>query len=119
MGSEMCIRDRLGELEDCAEASVAGVAVCYDGSKIVDVGSGLALVGAESSSLIVVSSVVQLLGFEETLYLVGHGVIRVVPKVWRDFIGGCEDGRARPAGNVQDLLVRCLLGHLDWINRTH
>ena len=59
------------------------------------------------------------LGLSQALDLVGNGVIWVVAEVGRDFVGGCEDGGAGPAGDVEDFLVRGLLSHLDWVDGSH
>ena len=55
----------------------------------------------------------------QALDLVGNSVVWVVAEIGRDFIGGCQDGGAGPAGDVEDFLVGCLLGHLDWVNGSH
>ena len=60
-----------------------------------------------------------LLSLEQSLNLVRHGVVRVVAKVGGDLVGSGQQGRARPARDIQDLLVGGLLGHLDGVNGTH
>lgn len=63
--------------------------------------------------------IVELLRFEESLYLVRNGIVRIVSEVWRDLVGAREYGGARPPRNVQHFLIGCLLCHLDRINDTH
>ena len=63
--------------------------------------------------------VMQLLCLEQSLHLVGHGVVRVVSKVGRDFIGGGQQRRAGPPRNIENLLVLCLLRHLYGVDRAH
>ncbi len=60
-----------------------------------------------------------LLRFEQSLHLIGYGIVWIVAKIWRDFVGRREYGRAGPAGNVEHFLVRSLLGHLYRIDSSH
>lgn len=60
-----------------------------------------------------------LLCFEKSLDLVGYRVVRIITEIRRNFICCCEDGRTCPARDVKDLLVECLLGHLNGVDGTH
>ena len=64
-------------------------------------------------------AIVVLLGFEHSLHLIGYRVVWIVAKVGRNLIGGGKERRACPTRHVEDLLIRCLLRHLDWINGAH
>ena len=70
--------EHLSELEDSGEATVSGVGVGDDGAEVVDVsglgGFGRGEVGAGFALL----AVMEELGLEEVLYLVWHGVGRVI-----------------------------------------
>ena len=63
--------------------------------------------------------VVQLLGLEQPLHLIWHRIVRIVAKVRRDFIRTGQYRGASPARNVEHLLVRRLLRHLNGINGSH
>jgi len=64
-------------------------------------------------------SIMELLCFEESLDLIGYGVVWVVPEIRRDFICRRKHRRARPARDVKNFLVRSLLGHLNRVNGAH
>lgn len=99
--------------------NIPSITVSDDRSQIVDIRSGLALVRSHLASGIPMLAVVHGLGLEQPLHLVRDGVIRVVTKVGGHFVGGGQKGGASPTRNIQDLLVRSLLGHLDRVNSTH
>lgn len=113
------LREELGELENGGETSVPGVTVGDDGPQVVCVGCAGALLRCELPSGIPLLTVVHRLSLGEALDLVRYGVVWVVAEVGGHLVGGCEEGRAGPAGDVEDLLVRRLLGHLDGIDSTH
>lgn len=61
----------------------------------------------------------ELLCLEQSLDLIGDGIVWVIAKVSGDFVCGSKDGGAGPARDVEDLLVWGLLGHLDGVNGAH
>ena len=95
-----------------------GVSVGDDRPHIINIRRRFPLLRRQLSPRVPVLPVVHLLGLEQPLDLVGDGVVRVVAKVWRHFVCGREEGGAGPSGDVQNLLVGRLLGHLNGINRT-
>ena len=99
--------------------NIPGVTVRNDGSHVVDIWGVLALLRGQFASGIPVLPVMHLLSLEQSLNLVRYGVVRVVAKVGGDLVGSGQQGRARPARDIQDLLVGGLLGHLDGVNGTH
>lgn len=64
-------------------------------------------------------TIVHRLGLEQPLHLVRHGVVGVITKVGGDLVGGGQKGGAGPTGDIQDLLVGGLLGHLHRIYGAH
>ncbi len=99
--------------------ALPSVAVGYDRSQIIDVFCRFPLFSAQLPSRIPMLPVMQLLRFEQPLHLVGHGIVRIISEVRRDFIGGGQQRRAGPPRNVKNLLVFGLLCHLHGVNRAH
>jgi hypothetical protein len=99
--------------------NLPGVTVCNNRSHIVNVRSRLSLLRGHLPPRIPVFAVMQLLSLEQSLDLVGHGIVRVITKVGRHLVGRRQNRRARPARYIQDLLVRSLLGHLYGVNGAH
>ena len=64
-------------------------------------------------------SIMELLSIEKSLYLIWNSIVWIISKVWRDLVCRCEGGGAGPAGDVENLLIRGLLSHLNWIDRSH
>lgn len=96
-----------------------GISISNNWSHVVKVGGGFALLGGQPSPGVPLLAIVHRLGLEQPLDLVRYGVVRVVAKIRRDLVGAGQEGGTCPAGNVQDLLVGGLLGHLHRVNGTH
>ena len=127
---------QLGQLDNCRETSVTiyesvqyarvvanyhlpSVAVCNDRTHVVQVWCLRPFLWAHLPPIVPVLAIMELLSLEEPLHLVWDGVVWVIAKVGGDFVGGGQDRRARPPGDVKHLLIRSLLGHLHRVNGTH
>lgn len=95
------------------------VTIGNDGSHVINIGSRLSLVSGHLPSCIPLLAIVHLLRLEETLHLVRDGVVRVIAEIGRHFVGRGEERGTGPAGDIEDFLMRSLLGHLHGIDRAH
>lgn len=86
---------------------------------VVNVGGLHAFFCGHLPSHVEVLPVMELLRLEQSLHLIRYGIVWIVTEVCRDLVGSGENRRASPAGDVQNLLVRCLLSHLYRVNGTH
>ena len=65
---------------------MAGVAISYDWSEIVNVGHFLSFLGADLPSSIKSSPVVKLLCLEKPLHLIWYGTVGIISKIGRHLI---------------------------------
>jgi hypothetical protein len=70
------LNEELGELKDGGQSSVSGVGIGNDGTEVVDVGLGGTLLNGGRETLLTLLAVVEKLGLEEVLDLVGDSVLR-------------------------------------------
>ena len=71
--SRALLDEELGELHDSRQASMTGICVGDNRPKIVDVGTICAVGLRSREAVLALLSVVEELGHEEVLYLVGYG----------------------------------------------
>lgn len=103
----------LGELHDGGQAAVTRVGVGNDRAQVVDVRRVLALLGRHARASLALLAVVEELGHEQVLDLVGHRVGRVVGQVGTGLVGRRRRRRRLPARDVDRVEVLCHLRHLD------
>mmetsp|Transcript_40457 Transcript_40457/g.104674 ORF Transcript_40457/g.104674 Transcript_40457/m.104674 type:complete len:452 (-) Transcript_40457:157-1512(-) len=104
--------EHLRELHGGGDAAVAGVRVGDDRIEVVhDGGLGPVLRG-QAAALLVLLAVVEELGAEELVHLVGHRVVGVVRDVGPRLVGGRGRGAALPAADVDGGQIFGHLHHL-------
>mmetsp|Transcript_39892 Transcript_39892/g.49290 ORF Transcript_39892/g.49290 Transcript_39892/m.49290 type:complete len:299 (-) Transcript_39892:19-915(-) len=111
--SSSVLDEHLRQLHGGSDASVAGVSISDDGIQVVHAGSLGAFIWLHATSLLILLAIVEQLGTEELIHLVGHGVVRVVCHIWAGLVGGGGSGRALPSADVHGGQV---LGHLSDLN---
>lgn len=72
------------------ENLIPSIAVSHNRPQVVNVRRRFTFLWSQLPARVEVLAVVQLLGFEESLNLVWHGVVWVITKVCGDFIGSCQ-----------------------------
>ena len=101
--------EQLGELHDGGQTTVTGIGIGNDGTEVVDVGDVGALALGGGDALLALLPVVEQLGHEQLVDLVGDGVHGVIGQIGRGLVGGRGGGRALPARHVDGVEE---LGHL-------
>jgi hypothetical protein len=102
-----------------AGVNIPSIAICDDWPHVINVWCCFPLIRGQFSSRIPLFAIMHLLGFEETLDLVGDCVVWVIAEVGGHLVGASQEGRASPARDVEDFLVWCLLRHLYWVDSSH
>lgn len=109
------LNEELGELHDGGQTTVTGVGIGNDGTEVVDIGELGALRGGGRQTLVTLFAVVEKLGHEKVLHLVGHSGVRVVCKIRAGLVGGRGGRGALPSGHIDGVEVLCHLGDHDGI----
>mmetsp|Transcript_44348 Transcript_44348/g.105605 ORF Transcript_44348/g.105605 Transcript_44348/m.105605 type:complete len:297 (+) Transcript_44348:885-1775(+) len=107
--SSASLNEHLGQLHGGGKATVPRVCIRDDGVQVVHAGRLGTVRRAHAPALLVLLSVVEELGTEELVHLVGHGVVGVVRHVGARLVRGGGGGGALPAAHVDGGEV---LGHL-------
>lgn len=108
----------LGELHVGSDTTVAGISISNDGAQKVDVGHlGTLLLGGGQAGLALLA-IVEELGKEQVLDLVGDSVHGVISQIGAGLVGRRGGGGALPARDVDGLDVLGHLSDLDGIQST-
>jgi len=99
--------------------TIPRVSIRHDRAHVIDIGGLFSLLGAQLPPSIPVFSIVELLRFEQPLHLIRDRVVRIVAEVGRYLVCAGKHRGARPARDIQDLLIGGLLGHLHGVNGPH
>eukprot|EP00128_Syssomonas_multiformis_P016434 Colp12_sorted_trinity150504_noHs@9148 len=107
--SNTSLNEHLGELHNGRETTVTSVGVSDDGAEEVNVRSLQTLLARHLSASLVLAAIMEELGLDKVLGLVGDSVHGVVSQIRTGLVGSGGSGGALPTRNVHSADV---LGHL-------